>query len=542
MLLLGSGYWSIHEERATALRSAQAQSLNLANSLAQHASDTLSIADAVLSGLVSRVEHDPGSSAARSAMHEFLVREARRSDRLHGIFIYAADGSWVSSSLDSTPRTHNNADRAYFKYHRDHRDALSLVGTPVQNRSDGSWVLTLSRRLNSPGGEFAGVVLVTLQLKYFQNYYSTFEVGPHGTIGMTNDDGIVMARRPDKQGVIGTSIAGTSIYVTMRARKHGTATYRSPIDGVERISSFAPARPYPLTVLTGVSVDDALANWREAARQRIVVAALGCTLLLGVGIWLDLQLRRMHRNEAKLSTEAWVDALTGIANRRAFDHRLSRALQDAVRLEAPLSVLMIEVDHFKLYNDTYGHVNGDACLRLIAGAIAGCSRRSEDLAARYGGEEFGMILPHTDAAGALRVADAVRNAVAELGLMHLSSPTSAHVTVSIGAATFGAAEPQRHRARCRFGAVSRQAEGAQSHIGLALPGCRQPAVEVTLLSRGGCREPEATHGRRTHSMRYAQACDGGALHVRPAPPSTRDTRVALAAVLPKPANACADFP
>ncbi|WP_179454496.1 diguanylate cyclase domain-containing protein [Xanthomonas sp. NCPPB 1068] len=436
LLLLGSEYWSIHEERASALRSAEAQSLNLANSLAQHASDTLSIADAVLSGLVSRVEHDQGNNGAHSAMHEFLVREARRSDRLHGIFIYAADGSWVSSSLDSTPRTHNNADRAYFRYHRDHRDALSLVGPPVRSRSDGSWVMTLSRRLNDSDGEFAGVVLVTLQLKYFQHYYSTFEVGPNGTIGMTNDDGIVLVRRPDKQDVIGTSIAGTSIYVTMRARKHGTATYRSPIDGVERISSFAPARPYPLTVLTGVSVDDALANWRQAASQRIVIAALGCIVLLGVGIWLDLQLRRMHRNEAKLSSEAWVDALTGIANRRAFDYRLSQALREAVHLQSPLSVLMIDVDHFKLYNDTYGHVNGDACLRLIAGAIAACSRRSEDVAARYGGEEFGMILPHTDAAGALRLADAVRSAVAGLGLMHLSSPTSAHVTVSVGAATF----------------------------------------------------------------------------------------------------------
>ncbi|WP_115554231.1 GGDEF domain-containing protein [Xanthomonas arboricola] len=436
MLLLGSEYWSIHEERASALRGAEAQSLNLANSLAQHASDTMSIADAVLSGLVARVEHDQGNASARAAMHEFLVREARRSDRLHGIFIYAADGSWVSSSLDSTPKTHNNADRAYFKYHRDHRDALSLVGAPVKSRSDGSWVLTLSRRLNGPDGDFAGVVLVTLQLKYFQQHYSTFDVGPHGTIGMINDDGIVLLRRPDKQGVIGSSIAGTSIYVTMRARRHGTATYRSPIDGVERISSFAPARPYPLSVLTGVSVDDALANWRHAAGQRIVIATLGCALLLGVGIWLDLQLRRMHRNEAKLSSEAWVDALTGIANRRAFDYRLSQALQEAVRLQSPLSVLMIDVDHFKLYNDTYGHVNGDACLRLIAGAIAGCSRRSSDMAARYGGEEFGMILPHTDAAGALRQADAVRSAVAELGLMHLPSPTSAHVTVSVGAATF----------------------------------------------------------------------------------------------------------
>ncbi|WP_276594402.1 sensor domain-containing diguanylate cyclase [Xanthomonas hortorum] len=436
LLLLGSEYWSIHEERATALRTAEAQSLNLANSLAQHAGDTMAIADAVLSGLVARVEHDQASAAARSAMHGFLVREARRSDRLHGIFIYAADGSWVSSSLNSAPRKQNNADRAYFKYHRDHRDALSLVGPPVQSRSDGSWVLTLSRRLNTPGGEFAGVVLVTLQLKYFQNYYSTFEVGPNGTIGIINDDGIVLVRRPDKQGVIGTSIAGTAIYVNIRAHKHGTATYRSPIDGVKRISSFAPARPYPLTVLTGVSVDDALATWRQSARQRIVIATLGFALLLAVGLWLDLQLRRMHRNEAKLSSEAWVDALTGIANRRAFDYRLSRALQDAVRLQAPLSVLMIDVDHFKLYNDTYGHVNGDACLRLIARAIAECSRRSDDIAARYGGEEFGMILPHTDAAGALRLADAVRSAVAGLGLMHLSSPTSAHVTVSVGAATF----------------------------------------------------------------------------------------------------------
>ncbi|WP_181141303.1 MULTISPECIES: sensor domain-containing diguanylate cyclase [Xanthomonas] len=436
LLLLGSEYWSIHEERGSALRTAEAQSLNLANSLAQHASDTMTIADAVLSGLVSRVEHDQRSASARLVMHDFLVHEARRSDRLHGIFIYAPDGSWVSSSLDSTPRTHNNADRAYFKYHRNHRDALSLVGPPVQSRSDGSWVLTLSRRLNTPSGEFAGVVLVTLQLKYFQNYYSTFEVGPNGTIGMTNDDGIVLVRLPDKPGVIGTSIAGTSIYATMRARRHGTATYRSPIDGVERISSFTPARAYPLTVLTGVSVDDALANWRQSAHQRIVVATLGCALLLGVGIWLDLQLRRMHRNEDKLSTEAWIDALTGIANRRAFDHRLSHALQQAVHRQAPLSVLMIDVDHFKLYNDTYGHVNGDACLRLIARAIAGCSRRSEDIAARYGGEEFGMILPQTDAAGALRLADAIRSAVAGLGLMHLSSPTSAHVTVSVGAATF----------------------------------------------------------------------------------------------------------
>ena len=169
-----------------------------------------------------------------------------------------------------------------------------------------------------------------------------------------------------------------------------------------------------LTVLTGVAVDDALANWRASARQRIIIAVLGFLLLLAVGIWLDLQLRRMHRNEARLSSEVWVDALTGIANRRAFDHRLSEALQDAVHTQAPLSVLMIDVDHFKLYNDTYGHVNGDACLRLIAGAIAGCARRSDDIAARYGGEEFAVVLPDTDAATAAKVLDEIRRRFAEI--------------------------------------------------------------------------------------------------------------------------------
>ncbi|MEB2036134.1 sensor domain-containing diguanylate cyclase [Xanthomonas campestris pv. campestris] len=436
ILLLGSEYWSIHEERDSALRAAQTQSLNLADSLAQHASDTMTIADAVLSGLVARLQQDRGSANEHAAMHAFLVSEARRSERLHGIFIYAADGHWVNSSLGSLPRTHNNADRAYFKYHRDHRDALVFVGPPVQSRSDGHWVITLSRRLTTPSGEFDGVALVTLRLKYFQDYYSRFQVGDHGTIGLFNDDGVVIVRRPERDDQTASSIAGTSLYVTMRNERRGTLTYRLPLDGVQRISSFVPARPYPLTVLTGVAVDDALANWRASARQRIIIAVLGFVLLLAVGIWLDLQLRRMHRNEARLSSEVWVDALTGIANRRAFDHRLSEALQDAVHTQAPLSVLMIDVDHFKLYNDTYGHVNGDACLRLIAGAIAGCARRSDDIAARYGGEEFGMILPHTDVAGALRLADAIRTAVAELGLMHLTSPTSAHVTVSVGAATF----------------------------------------------------------------------------------------------------------
>ncbi|KAB7771524.1 GGDEF domain-containing protein [Xanthomonas maliensis] len=434
--LIVSEYWSIQRERQATLATAQAHALNLANSLAQHTSDTFAIAEAVLSGLVDRIESQTPQAAAGPAMHAFLVREARRSDRIHGFFIYAADGHWVNSSLDSSTRLHNNGDRPYFIYHRSHPDRRVHVGKPVQSRSDGSWVITLSRRLDTRNGRFAGVVVATLRLRYFARYYSTFDVGRNGTIGMADDDGTVIVRWPDRPELVDASIAGSALYAAMRQQGDGSTRYVSPIDHVERIASFARARPYPLTTLAGISIADALAPWRTSVRHRIVIATLGVVLLLGVGLWLDLQLRRMHRQESQLSSQARVDALTGIANRRTFDHHLTRALEQTQRARAPISLLMIDVDHFKRYNDHYGHVGGDACLRLVAGAIAQQGRRVDAIAARYGGEEFALILPFTDADEAWQVAEQVRAAIHALGLPHAASPNSAQVTVSIGMATF----------------------------------------------------------------------------------------------------------
>ncbi|KAB7770203.1 diguanylate cyclase [Xanthomonas maliensis] len=432
--LLGSQVWWAREEYRNTLREAQNRALSLANALAQHTGDTLTIADAVLSGLVARVEQDQ-STASATAMHNFLVAEAQRSDRLHGIFIYAADGRWLSSSLDGTPRYYNNADRAYFRYHREHRDALSFIGPPVRSRSDGSWVMTVSRRLNAANGEFAGVVLVAIQLRYFQDDFARFRIGHQGTIILVNDDGTLLVRVPDRPGVIGSSLSGSPLYAAMRTQQQGTTRYRSPFDDVERISGFVPARPFPLTVLTGIALDDALANWRQSTRHRIEIAALGCVLLLAVGLWLDLQLRRMHREEVRLTDEANRDALTGVGNRRALDIGLAQALADAAANQRPLSLLLIDVDHFKRYNDTYGHPAGDHCLRLVAGAIVGSGRR-EDLVARYGGEEFGVVLPQADRAAAAARALAIRDAVAQLAVPHQSSPTRDRVTVSVGHATW----------------------------------------------------------------------------------------------------------
>ncbi|RZI43659.1 GGDEF domain-containing protein [Herbaspirillum sp. HC18] len=127
-----------------------------------------------------------------------------------------------------------------------------------------------------------------------------------------------------------------------------------------------------------------------------------------------------------------IDPLTGIANRRVFDGALDREWRRSVRAQTPLSLLLIDVDHFKLFNDTYGHVAGDECLRQVASALAGTARRAGDVVARYGGEEFVVLLPQTHIIEAQRVAQRVRDAVISLAIPHDMSSASTHVTVSIG--------------------------------------------------------------------------------------------------------------
>ncbi|RAU20349.1 diguanylate cyclase [Paramagnetospirillum kuznetsovii] len=129
------------------------------------------------------------------------------------------------------------------------------------------------------------------------------------------------------------------------------------------------------------------------------------------------------------------DGLTGLANRRSFDETLEADWLHAMREGAPLSLLLIDVDHFKLYNDTYGHQKGDSCLRHVAEVMTKQVFRPADLAARYGGEEFAVIMPMTDLDGAVRVAERIRIAVSDLELPHSASQTTDRVTLSVGAAT-----------------------------------------------------------------------------------------------------------
>lgn len=148
----------------------------------------------------------------------------------------------------------------------------------------------------------------------------------------------------------------------------------------------------------------------------------------------NANLRVTQANE-ELNAIAHIDSLTGLPNRREFDKTLNVEFGRSIREKTPIGLIMVDLDYFKSYNDLYGHLVGDACLRCVAAAIGGALRRPIDLAARYGGEEFAVILPSTSLTGANAVAQLIVEAVRALGIEHRQSP-EAIVTVSCGVSSF----------------------------------------------------------------------------------------------------------
>lgn len=145
--------------------------------------------------------------------------------------------------------------------------------------------------------------------------------------------------------------------------------------------------------------------------------------------------QELFSSNLELKSKNRIDSLTGLANRGYFDGTLSSEIRRAIRQSQPLSLMMIDIDHFKLYNDHYGHQQGDECLKQVADTMKSCFMRSGELAARYGGEEFAVILPVTDCDQAIKSAEKLNKAIYDLNLEHAGSKTCVRVTVSVGVTT-----------------------------------------------------------------------------------------------------------
>ncbi len=156
-----------------------------------------------------------------------------------------------------------------------------------------------------------------------------------------------------------------------------------------------------------------------------------------IGFMFDISERKRTEQELinlqkELEALSFEDGLTGISNRRMFDTRLNAEWKSACRSSQPLSLILLDIDHFKKYNDSYGHIQGDECLKKVAAALKCVGARPRDIVARYGGEEFVLLLPETNEAAAVHLAELCRQLVANLKIPHETSGASPFVTASIG--------------------------------------------------------------------------------------------------------------
>jgi len=448
VLLVALTLSSLEASHQDLLENTEQSTGNMARALASHAERSLKIGDAVLSEMVERAEHDGDSAPALARQHARLQEIVAATPELQETFVYDADGTRRVTSL-ATLTPGSNIDREYFQYHMQHPSRAMHIGMPIRSRSTGVLTIPLSRRINLPDGRFGGVAMVSLNLAYFGKFYDSFDVGHTGTIILTVDDGTLLYRRPFSQAMVGSNVSRNTVFQYYKSHgPAGTAMLVASVDGVERLYSYRQLDGYPLMVAIALSKEEILREW-----WRTVLKTGGIVLVaLGVMAWggrrmvreilvreaLEDALREAHEvtelQNISLQEQAHTDSLTGLGNRRLFEQTAANELERARRSGKPCSLIMSDVDFFKKYNDRYGHVAGDACLRQVALAIACGLRRPADMAARYGGEEFVIVLPETDLEGARAVAENIRASVAAQAFPHADSPF-AHVTISLGVCT-----------------------------------------------------------------------------------------------------------
>ncbi len=242
------------------------------------------------------------------------------------------------------------------------------------------------------------------------------------------------ARRPPS-AVLGRTFS--DVFPDMRdSRTHVAVQEALRNNFASLISQTLNKAPFPLYATAA----DADAGLRMQQAVHVMPLEIGdlprhCLVQIGDVSMAVARERKLREITVELESQTLVDGLTGIANRRRFDLHLEDEFRRAKRTGAPLSLIMIDADYFKDYNDHYGHVRGDECLARIAAALGGVLHRSRDLVARYGGEEFAVILPDTDAEGALQIGEAMRASIEALDMEHAHAGTGGRVTVSVGVCT-----------------------------------------------------------------------------------------------------------
>lgn len=376
----------------------------------------------------------PGFQRAGPLLRQrLLFSRVDTLEYLGSMLVLDPKGYVVYDSLDANTEGINFSDREYYQVHRDQPDAGLYLSKPFESRlRGGDLSVSFSRRLFKPDGSFAGVVVAVMRLQYFRDTFERLSLGQGSALAVLRDDGTLMLRRPAVANDIGRDLSASPTIKRMQHEHSGHFVAVATVDHVERYFSFGMIDGAPMLLPVGISTHEILAPWKRKTLILGPITVVLCAALIVLSFLFGQALQRRRAVEAELAMLASTDGLTQLPNRRSFDQAYAREWSRALRQKTCLGVLFIDADHFKAYNDRYGHGAGDVLLRQIADSIRGALLRPADMGARYGGEEFVVILPETDAEGTRATGERIRLAVAALGVTHVDNALTV-ATVSVGA-------------------------------------------------------------------------------------------------------------
>jgi diguanylate cyclase (GGDEF)-like protein len=399
---------------------------NLASSIDADISRNIELYDLSLRAVASNLVMPAIKDVSKEIRHLILFDHAATAKHFGAIQVFDAQGKLTidAASLDPVPEDRSNAD--YFQVHRDKPDMGLYMSSPTPHR--GAYSIVLSRRITGADGGFAGVVVGSIRFSYFQELFGRLALGSGDTITVLRHDRTIIMRTPFDPQVIGKNLAERRDWRSENLKEGAAYAGVGPVDLTPRLYVRSGSTNL-FFVVVGKPLASVLQLWhREALRIGAIMAVL-ILFVVGTTLFLAREIGRRAAAEDKLQELATTDALTGLRNRRKFDLEIDAEWRRAARNNAPVAILMIDADHFKAYNDTFGHQAGDQVLVGIAICISDSVRRASDCPARYGGEEFAVLLPGLAAVEAFAVAETIRLKVAQW------SEDPEVTTVSIGAAS-----------------------------------------------------------------------------------------------------------
>ncbi|ABE38106.1 diguanylate cyclase [Rhodopseudomonas palustris BisB5] len=406
---------------------------NLASTISADINRNIEAYDLSLRSVVSNLALPQLAHVDETLRRLILFDHASIARHFGSIQVFDAQGNLTIDSATLTPEKLNRGDEPFVSAHRDDPTVGLYISRPMQHR--GTFAIVLSRRISGTDGRFLGVVAGSIRFSYFKQVFSRLRLEPDDTIGVVARDGTLVMRTPFRPDVIGTNVMGAPGVRQVFSQRRGWYSGEGIIDQIPRMMVWADGTR-PLVVIVGKSWSDVFRMWRHEA-IRISLILLGLAIIVaGFTVFFIREIDRRAEAERRLEELATTDSLTGLINRRKFDTLIEREWRRALRMNTPIALLIIDADHFKAFNDGYGHQAGDQVLVGIALCIGDSVQRAGDCAARFGGEEFAVLLPGGSATAAQGVAETIRNKVAHW------SVGQGDVTVSIGVASMTPAPGQ----------------------------------------------------------------------------------------------------